>query len=162
MISEKMQKALNDQLKEEYFSSYLYLSMAAYFESNNLNGFAHWMKTQSEEEKGHAMKFYGYINEQQARVSLNAIDKPQMDWVSSLAAFEETLKHEQKITKHINTLMDLAIAEKDHATTIFLQWFITEQVEEEAHAAHIAEQLKMIGDSKQGLMMLNSILGQRK
>lgn len=162
MITEKIQKALNNQIKEEYFSSYLYLSMASYFESKNLNGFAHWMRVQSEEERGHAMKFYAYIHQQLGRVTLDAIDKPQSEWTSPLAVFEEAYRHEQKITKLINNLIDLMIAEKDYATNIFLQWFVTEQVEEESSAADIVEKLKMVGDSKQGLMMLDSILGQRK
>jgi len=162
MITEKIQKALNDQLREEYFSSYFYLSMAAYFEARNLKGFAHWMRVQSEEERGHAMKFYAYINQRLGRVTLSAIDKPQFEWASSLAVLEETYRHEQKITKSVNNLIDLMIAEKDYATNAFLQWFVTEQVEEESNAADIVEKLKMVGDSKQGLMMLDSILGQRK
>ena len=162
MINIKMQKALNDQIGEEYASSYLYISMAAYFESLHLNGFAHWMKVQAEEEKGHATKFYDYINQQQGTVTLNGLDKPQSEWASPLAAFEAALHHEQKITKLINGLIDLAIEERDYATNIFLQWFVTEQVEEEANATEIVEKLKLIGDSKQGLLMLDSILGQRK
>ncbi len=162
MISEKVSSALNDQLGEEYYSSYLYLSMAAYFESKNLHGFAHWMKVQSEEERGHAMKFYGYLNQQLSHVTLKAIVKPQTDWTSPLAVFEDAYRHEQKITKLINDLISLVITEKDYATNIFLQWFVTEQVEEESNASEIVEKLKMIGESKQGLMMLDSILGQRK
>jgi len=108
------------------------------------------------------MKFYAYINQRLGRVTLSAIDKPQFEWASSLAVLEETYRHEQKITKSINNLIDLMIAEKDYATNAFLQWFVTEQVEEESNAADIVEKLKMVGDSKQGLMMLDSILGQRK
>jgi ferritin len=162
MLSEKMKKALNDQLREEYFSSYLYLSMASYFESINLDGFAQWMKAQSDEERAHAMKFYKFINDRQGRVVLNALDKPQSDWASPLAAFEDAFHHEQKISRLINELTDMAVAEKDHAAFAFLQWFVTEQVEEEAAAAEIVEKLKMVGDAKHGLMMLNGILGQRK
>ena len=162
MISDKMQKALNDQLREEYFSSYLYLSMAAYFHSRNLDGFAGWMTKQSEEEKAHAMKFYHYINEQQGRVTLGALEKPLTDWASPLAAFQDAYKHEQKITDLIHNLTDMAIAEKDHATHIFLNWFVGEQVEEESSVSKVVEMLKMVGDHPHGLMMLDRALGERK
>ena len=162
MISNKIEKALDDQLMEEYASSHLYLSMAAYFKSINLDGFAHWMQQQSGEEMGHAMKFYGYIFEQQGKVTLGGIEKPQSEWASPLAAFEAAYHHEQKITGLINNLANLAIGEKDHATNIFLHWFVTEQVEEEANAIEIIQKLKMVGDSKQGLLMLDHELGQRK
>jgi len=162
MISNKIEKALNDQIMEEYASSHLYLSMAAYFKSINLDGFAHWMQQQSGEEMGHAMKFYGYIFEQQGKVTLGGIEKPQSEWASPLAAFEAAYHHEQKITGLINNLANLAIGEKDHATNIFLHWFVTEQVEEEANAIEIIQKLKMVGDSKQGLLMLDHELGQRK
>jgi ferritin len=162
MISKKMQDALNNQINEEYFSSYLYLAMSAYFKSINLNGFAHWMNLQSAEEMSHAMKMFAYINEQQGRVTLQAIAKPQLDWKSPLAAFETTYKHEQKITGLINKLADIAMAEKDHATLNFLNWFVTEQVEEEAQASEIVEKLKMIKEAPQGLLMFDSILGGRK
>jgi ferritin len=162
MISNKIEKALNDQIMEEYASSHLYLSMAAYFKSINLDGFAHWMQQQSGEEMGHAMKFYGYIFEQQGKVTLGGIEKPQSEWASPLAAFEAAYHHEQKITGLINNLTNLAIGEKDHATNIFLHWFVTEQVEEEANAIEIIQKLKMVGDSKQGLLMLDHELGQRK
>jgi ferritin len=162
MISEKMHKALNDQIKEEYFSSYLYLSMAAYFKAINLDGFANWMKVQSGEEMTHAMKIYDYIYHQQGRVELLSMEKPQTDWKSPLAAFEDAYKHEQKITGLIKNLADMAVAEKDHATNNFLHWFVTEQVEEEASAIDIVQKLKMVGDSTPGLMMLDNILGTRK
>jgi ferritin len=162
MISKKMQDALNNQINEEYFSSYLYLAMSAYFKSINLDGFAHWMKLQSAEEMAHAMKMYAYIYEQQGRVTLQAIGKPQFDWKSPLAAFEAAYKHEQKITGLINKLADMAMAEKDHATLGFLNWFVTEQVEEEAHASEIVEKLKMIKEAPQGLLMFDNILGGRK
>ncbi|MCX6830437.1 MAG: ferritin [candidate division Zixibacteria bacterium] len=162
MINNKIEKALNDQLMEEYASSHLYLSTAAYFKSINLDGFAHWMQQQSGEEMGHAMKFYGYIFEQQGKVTLGGIEKPQSEWASPLAAFEAAYHHEQKITGLINNLTNLAIGEKDHATNIFLHWFVTEQVEEEANAIEIIQKLKMVGDSKQGLLMLDHELGQRK
>ncbi|MEP0826976.1 MAG: ferritin [bacterium] len=162
MISDKMQKALNDQLREEYFSSYLYLSMAAYFHSRNLDGFANWMMKQSDEEKGHAMKFYEYINEQQGKVVLGALEKPQTDWASPLAAFQDAYKHEQKITGLIHSLTDMAMAEKDHATHIFLHWFVEEQVEEESNVSKVVEMLKMVNDHPQGLLMLDRALGERK
>lgn len=162
MISDKMQKALNDQMREEYFSSYLYLSMAAYFHSRNLDGFANWMMKQSDEEKGHAMKFYKYINEQQGKVVLGALEKPQTDWASPLAAFQDAYKHEQKITGLIHNLTDMAMAEKDHATHIFLHWFVEEQVEEESNVSKVVEMLKMVNDHPQGLLMLDRALGERK
>jgi ferritin len=162
MLSKKMQDALNNQINEEYFSSYLYLAMAAYFKSINLDGFAHWMKLQSAEEMTHAMKIYDYIYERQGNVSLMGIGKPQLEWKSPLAAFEAAYKHEQKITGLIDKLANMAKAEKDHATDIFLNWFVSEQVEEEAHAAEIVEKLKMIKDSPQGLLMFDNILGGRK
>ncbi|MCX6827572.1 MAG: ferritin [candidate division Zixibacteria bacterium] len=161
MISEKMLKTLNSQIVEEYFSSYLYLSMAAYFKSSNLDGFAHWMQVQSGEEMGHAMRIYDYIHHQ-GRVILGTIEKPTAKWASPLAAFEAAYKHEQKITGLIHDLANLAIAEKDHATNIFLHWFVTEQVEEEESVMEVIQKLKMVGASAQGLLMLDHELAGRK
>jgi len=161
MISEKMQSTLNDQINEELFSSYLYLSMSAWFQSINYKGFAGWMKKQSTEEYEHAMKIYDYLHEVGADVSLDAIKKPQASWKSPLDAFKDALKHEKHITECINKLADLAVEEKDHATNIFLHWFVTEQVEEVGNATDIVEKLKMIGDNPAGLFMLDGQLGHR-
>lgn len=161
MISKKMQEALNGQLNAELYSSYLYLSMAAYFLSLNMGGFANWMQVQAQEEDMHAMKFYNFINERGGRVVLKAIDGPPTEWDSPLATFEAVLEHEQKVTGLINDLVELALAEHDHATNIFLQWFVTEQVEEEDSANDVIQQIKMIGEAEGGLFMLDRELGQR-
>ena len=161
MLTEKMQAALNEQINAEFYSSYLYLSMSAYFESINLGGFANWMKVQAEEELLHGMKFYDFVNERGGRVTLGAIDAPQTEWDSPLAAFEAVYKHEQKVTGLINDLVNLAIEEKDHATNIFLQWFVTEQVEEEAGADEVVQKLKLMGDARGGMFMFDRELGQR-
>ncbi len=161
MISERMQEALNGQLNAELYSSYLYLSMAAYFQGLNMGGFANWMRVQVQEEDLHAMKFYNFINERGGRVVLKAIDGPPAGWDSPLAAFEAVLEHEQKVTGLINELVELALAEHDHATNIFLQWFVTEQVEEEDSANDVIQKIKMVGEAKGGLFMLDRELGQR-
>lgn len=161
MLSEKMEQALNKQVNAELYSAYLYLSMAAYFYSTNLNGFASWMTVQNMEETAHAMKFFNFINERGGRIRLDAIDKPAIEWSSSLNVFEETLKHEGKVTGLLNTLVDLAIEERDHATNAFLQWFITEQVEEEATANEIIQNLKLAGKDPNALFMLDRELGTR-
>jgi ferritin len=161
MISEKMQQALNDQINAELFSSYLYLSMAAYFESENWNGFACWMKVQSQEEYSHAMKFFKYLNDVESKVILEAIEKPKTEWKSPQAAFEETHKHELYITDRINKLAGLANDEKDYATNLFLNYFISEQVEEVAAAAQINHKFNLIGDNKTSLFLLDRELGMR-
>ncbi|MBC6936915.1 MAG: ferritin [Chloroflexi bacterium] len=161
MLSEKMQAALNAQINMEFFASYQYLAMAAYFESENLMGFANWMHMQSQEENMHAMKFYNYINDRRGRVTLQALDMPKTAWSSPLEAFEDALKHEQKVTAKINALVDLAIQESDHATNSFLKWFVDEQVEEEANVDAVIQDLKRIGSASQGLFMLDRELAQR-
>ncbi len=161
MISKKMEQALNSQVNAEMYSAYLYLSMESYFKSLNLNGFANWMRAQTQEEMMHAMKIYDFIHERGGRVLLKAIDGPQTKWESPLDVFEAVFKHEQKVTGLINDLVDLAIQEKDHATNGFLQWFVTEQVEEEASADENVQQLKMMEDAPGGMFMLDRELGQR-
>jgi ferritin len=161
MISEKMVKALNDQINAELNSAYIYSAMQAYFLSINLEGFANWMCVQTKEEKTHADKFYNFINERNGRIELEAIPKPQKDWKSVLDAFEAAYKHEQYITGRINNLVDLAKAEKDYATESFLKWFIDEQVEEEANSLKIVETLKMIKESAGSLIMLDHQLAKR-
>ena len=161
MLSEKVEKALNGQLNAEMYSGYLYLSMNAYFKSINLDGFANWMHHQALEELEHGMKFYDFINQRGGRVTLKAIEAPPIEWDSPLAVFEETLKHEQKVTGLINALVDTALAENDHATNIFLQWFVTEQVEEEESVGGVLEQLKLLGEAKGGLFMMDRELSKR-
>jgi ferritin len=161
MISKKMEKALNEQVNAELFSAYLYLSMEAYFKSQNLNGFANWMRVQTQEEVMHAMKIYEFINERGGRITLKAIGGPETKWDSPLAVFKAVYEHEQKVTSLINDLVDLAIEEKDHATNTFLQWFVNEQVEEEASADQVVQQLKMMEKAPGGMFMLDRELGQR-
>lgn len=161
MIKGKMESALNKQLNAEFYSSYLYMSMSAYFESINIKGFANWMRIQTQEELVHAMKFYDYINERGGRVTLTAVEAPPIEWDSPLAAFEHVYKHEQKVTGLINELVNLSISEKDHASNNFLQWFVAEQVEEESSADAIVQKLKLIGEEHGGLFMLDQELGQR-
>lgn len=162
MLSKTMQDAMNEQIKNELYSGYLYLAMSAYAEAANLPGFAHWMRVQAKEEQGHAMKFYKYIVERGGRVVLHAIDQPPTEFKSPLALFEETLAHEQKVTALIHNLYALATKENDYASQSFLKWFIDEQVEEEAHATAILEQLKMVADSKMGLLMMDRQLASRE
>ncbi|MDH4208917.1 MAG: ferritin [Anaerolineae bacterium] len=161
MLSKTLQDAMNEQIKNELYSAYLYLSMSAYCEAANLPGFAHWMRMQAQEEQAHAMKFYEFIYERGGRVVLQAIDQPPVEFPSPLAVFEQTLEHEQKVTAMIHDLYTLAVEEKDYASQAFLQWFVTEQVEEEASASQILETLKMIGDKGHALIMLDRQLGRR-
>jgi len=161
MISKKMQDALNEQVNAELYSAYLYLAMEAYFESLNLAGFANWMRIQTQEEALHAMKIYDFVNERGGKVSLKAIAQPPSEWDSPLAVFEAVYKHEQKVTGLINKLVNLAVQEKDHATNSFLQWFVNEQVEEEASANGVLQKLKLVDKTPGGIFMLDSELGQR-
>jgi ferritin len=161
MLDQKIQDAFNKQLNAEAFSSYLYLSMAAWFESRNLVGMAAWMRVQSQEETGHAMKFLDHISKRNGRVALAQIDAPKAEWGSALEAFEEAYKHECKITGMIHKLVELAGKEKDYAANAFLQWFVNEQVEEEASVLLIVERLKLLGASTGGLLMLDKELGKR-
>jgi ferritin len=161
MFNEKIQDAFNKQLNAEMHSSYLYLSMAAWFETQNLPGMASWMRAQTVEENQHAMKFFDYVNERGGCIKLKEIDGPKTEWDSPRAVFEDSLKHERKITGMINDLMELCIKERDFAAQAFLQWFATEQVEEEATVDNIVEQFKMIGDQKGMLFMLDRELGRR-
>ena len=161
MLNKKLEEAINEQINKELYSSYLYLAMSAYCESVNLSGFGHWMRVQAQEEQTHALKLYRYVVEKGGRVLLEAIDKPPAEFASPLDVFERTLAHEQKVTGLINDLYALAIEESDYATQIFLQWFVSEQVEEEANATQIVELLKAIGDHAQGLIMLDRQLAGR-
>ena len=161
MLSETIQDAFNDQLNFEMYSANIYLAMAAWFDSQNLVGFANWMKVQYEEEMFHAMKFYNFINERGGRVVMNAIAEPSNKWDSPLAAFEIALAHERIVTGRINDLVARATQEKDHASVNFLQWFVGEQVEEEANVDGVAQQLKLVQGAPGGLFMLDRELGQR-
>jgi len=161
-ISKTLQDALNEQIRNELYSAYLYLSMAAYCESMNLPGCAHWLRVQWQEELSHAMRLYDYIHDRGGRVVLQALEQPPTEFGSILDVFRGAFEHEQKITGMINRLCDLAAEEKDHATLAMLQWFVTEQVEEEKSTSDIVHMLERVGDKGHALMMLDRHLGQRK
>ncbi len=161
MVSENMEKALNAQLNAEIYSGYLYLSMAAYFEDEDLSGFANWMRVQANEELEHGIKFYDYIIRRGASVTLTAIEGPQTEWESPLAAFEHVLEHEKMVTGLINDLVNIAIEEKDHATNNFLQWFVEEQVEEEENAMELVGKVKRAQNSVDLMYTLDSELASR-
>jgi len=162
MLSERMLKALNEQVTKELFSAYFYLGIAAYFKDKGFDGFANWMEAQAEEELGHAIRIYDYVFERGGKVELGRIEMPKQDFASPLKAFEAVYLHEVGVTESIYKLVDIAEGEKDRATYQFLQWFIEEQVEEEATAKAIVDKLKIIGDNPQGLFMLDRELGQRQ
>lgn len=161
MLSQPLVDALNEQMKNEFFSAYLYKAMAAYFEDEDLPGFAHWMKLQALEELCHGEKFFNYICEAGGRAVLLPIDGPKTDYESPLDVFEYSLKHEQFVTASIDNLMTLAKSENAHATEIFLQWFVTEQVEEEANFGLVLKKVKRLEGDSRGLMMMDQELGQR-
>ena len=161
MLTKTVQDAMNEQVSNEFYSAYQYLAMAAYCESVNLPGFAQWMRTQSQEETEHAMKFYDFILDRNGRVVLQAIEGPVIEFGSPLEVFEQALEQEQKVTAMINDLYGLAVKESDYASQAFLQWFVTEQVEEEKNAGDVAETLKMVGDKSEMLFLLDRELGQR-
>jgi ferritin len=161
MLSKKIEKAFNEQLNAELNSAYVYLSLAAYFEEQDLAGFAHWMKVQAQEEVEHGMKFFGYINSRGGRVQLAKIESPKSEWPSPLEGFKTALEHEQMITGRVNDLVVLANKEGDHASHQFLMWFVAEQVEEEDSVGRVVQKLKMVGDSPNGLLMMDHALGQR-
>jgi ferritin len=162
MMGERLQEAINEQINKELYSAYLYLSMSAYCEAEGLSGFAVWMRAQAQEEVGHAMRFFNHVNARGGRVVLKAIEVPPPIWKSPLEMFEQALEHERKVTGMINRLYQLALSENDYAAQIELQWFITEQVEEEKGAGAVVGQLKRIGDQPMGLLMLDKELGQRQ
>ncbi|GAB4345753.1 MAG: ferritin [Candidatus Abyssubacteria bacterium] len=161
MLSDKMAGALNAQLNAELYSAYLYMSMSAHFQAENLTGFANWMRVQAQEEMMHAVKFYDFINERGGRVLLKAVDGPPTEWESPLAAFADVLEHEQKVTGLINNLVNLAMDERDYATNAFLQWFVTEQVEEESSANDVVQKLKLVGGHPGGLFMVDQEMAKR-
>jgi ferritin len=160
-IGKAMQDAMNEQINKEFFSSYLYLSMAAYFEDKNLTGFAHWMRLQADEEREHAMKFYEFILDRGGRVQLKAIDAPATEWKSNLEVAEQVAEHEAKVTESINALYELALREKDYPAQTMLQWFIAEQVEEEKNAADLVAKLRLIEERGTAVLMLDHRLSKR-
>lgn len=162
MLKEKLLKALNDQLNREYYSAYIYLSMAAHAESVNLPGFASWMRLQYDEEIAHALKFFDFIHDRGGKVVLQAIDKPPSKFKSPLDLFEKTLEHERHVSQKIRDIYALAVKENDYESQVFLQWFITEQIEEEKTADDIIQTLKRAGDDGHALLMIDRELGQRK
>ena len=162
MLSKKIEAALNNQINAEFYSAYLYLSMNAYLQDISLTGFANWMRAQYDEEQFHALKMYDYLLDRDGQVKLETVTAPPHRWENIIDVFEEVLKHEQEVTRSINELMTLSIEEHDHATANFLQWFVDEQVEEEASVSEILAQLKLVGGQGSGLFMLDREAAQRK
>jgi len=161
VISDKMAQAMNQQINAELYSAYLYMSMAAWLDGQELPGFGHWMKIQAQEEMTHALKFYGHLNERGAKAVMKAIDAPETEWDSPLDCFKDVAEHEAKVTALINDLVSLAREEKDYASEAFLQWFVSEQVEEEASAAEAVGKLKLAGQAPGGLFMLDKEMAAR-
>lgn len=161
MLNDKVLEALNNQIRDEFYASYLYLSISAYFEDQTLLGMAQWMRLQSEEEHAHAMKIYDFVLDRGARVRLLALKEPPVDFDSPLAAFEAALSHEQGVTESIHSIYALAKAENDYPTQVMLEWFIEEQVEEEKNAGDVVAQLKLAGDNPSALLVLDDQLGSR-
>ncbi|HNR26688.1 MAG TPA: ferritin, partial [Methanobacteriaceae archaeon] len=159
MLDERMEEALNYQLNRELYSGYLYLAMAAYFDDQDLPGFANWMRIQAQEELSHAMKFYDYLVRRGGRAVMDAIEAPENEWESAVAVFEQVYQHEQMVTGLIHKLVDLALELSDHATNNFLQWFVAEQVEEEESSSGVLHKVKMASQSRSGLYMLDQELG---
>jgi ferritin len=162
MLDKTIQDAMNEQIKNELYSAHQYLAMAAYCESVSLSGFASWMRMQAQEEREHAMKFYDHIQDRNGRVVLQAIDQPIIEFASPLDVFEKALEQEQEVTADINNLYALAVREGDYASQIFLQWFVTEQVEEEKNVGDIIETLKMSGEKNEALILFDRELGKRE
>jgi ferritin len=161
MNSISMQEAINEQINKELYSAYLYLSMAAYFENKNLPGFAKWLYVQADEERGHAMKFFEYLVDRGGKVELKPIAGPETEWNSTMEVFKQVQEHEAAVTASINALYELALKEKDYPAQVELQWFITEQVEEEKNAADIVQQLELIDAKGTAVLMLDHQLGKR-
>jgi ferritin len=160
-MNEKLLEEMNVQINKELYSAYLYLAMAAHFEENNLGGFAHWMEKQAGEELEHAMKFFGFLNEVGQKVDLMLIDKPVFDAGSPVKIFEQVLEHEVFVTKRIHLLYDLAVSNKEYPSEVFLQWFVSEQVEEERNATDILQSLRMVGDSGNAMLLIDRQLAAR-
>jgi ferritin len=161
MNSISMQEAINEQINKELYSAYLYLSMAAYFENKNLPGLAKWLYVQADEERGHAMKFFEYLVDRGGKVELKPIAGPETEWNTTLEVFKQVQEHEAAVTASINALYELALKEKDYPAQVELQWFITEQVEEEKNAADIVQQLELIDAKGTAVLMLDHQLAKR-
>ena len=162
MMSKTMQDALNEQMKHEFYSSYLYLSMSAFCDRANLPGLARWMRGQAQEETMHAMKIFDHILDRGGKIELHELGRPPADFGSPREAFEQAHKHEHQVTASINKVYGLAVDERDFASRVFLDWFVQEQVEEEKTSGLLAEQLRMVGEDRPGLLMIDRELGQRK
>lgn len=161
MLSKEMEGALNEQVNKEFYSAYLYLAMAGWFAERNLPGFARWMRLQFQEEQLHALRFFDYILSRGGKTALGAVAAVPADWANPLAIFEFTLGHEREVTASINRLVDLAIKQSDHASNAHLQWFVNEQVEEEASVEAVVQQLRLVGDAGHALFMIDRELGLR-
>ena len=161
MISKTVEAAINEQMRHEFYSAHLYLSMSAWAEANNLGGAAHWLRAQFGEEQGHAMKFYKYIVEQGGRVTVGALAQPPAEWTSLIDLFQQVLEHEKKVTALLVKLYETTVTEKDYASQFLLQWFINEQVEEESNATKIIDAIKMVGNSGTSLYMVDRQLAAR-
>jgi ferritin len=161
MLDKKLEAAFNDQINKELYSEYLYLGMKSIFADMNLPGFVNWFDVQVQEERAHAMGMFDYVHERNAQVTLEAIDKPEIKGSTPLEIFEQVLEHEEYVTSRINALMDVAEEVRDRAALSFLDWYLKEQVEEEANVGGVLAQLEMIGDDKSGLFALDKELGAR-
>ncbi|HUQ15295.1 MAG TPA: ferritin [Gemmatimonadales bacterium] len=157
-----MQDALNEQMKQEFYSSYLYLSMSAYCDRANLPGLARWMRGQAQEETKHAMKIFDHVLDRGGKIELHQLGRPPADFASPREVFEQAHQHEEQVTASINKVYGLAVDERDFASTVFLDWFVQEQVEEEKTSGLLAEQFRMVGEDRPGLLMLDRELGLRK
>jgi len=160
-LSQRLEKALNDQMQREFHAAYLYLGMAAHCSAEHLVGFAHWLELQAREELGHAMRFYRYLDDRGAKIRLQAIDQPPDDFKSPLDVMERALAHEQRVTQEIHKIYGMAVEERDYATQTFLNWFVNEQVEEERAATQVVERLKIAGDDSSALLLIDKELGAR-
>ncbi|MDD3117645.1 MAG: ferritin [Victivallales bacterium] len=162
MISSKLEEAINDQINFEFYSSYVYLAMSAWFKDQNFNGFAHWMEIQAREELFHAMKLFHFVFDRGGKVVLTAVKAPAGEWKTPQEAFRQAFEHEQTVTSRISDLMDLALTERDHVAATLLQWFINEQIEEESSVKSIVDQLRMMGASQDSVFMLDRELNVRQ
>ncbi len=162
MLTKKLQDALNEQINKEFFAEYLYLSMSAYLESIEMEGFANYFNVQAQEEHFHAMKMFNFVHDKGGRVILKSLKEPKSEYTSVINVIEESLKHERYVTKSINELMDVAIKENDHSVKSFLEWYVDEQVEEEATISRLLAKLKLIKGEGFGLLTLDAQLGARK
>jgi ferritin len=160
-VSQKMHNKLNDQIQKEFFSEYFYLSMSAYFESIDLPGFANYFRVQAQEERDHALKIFDYVTDTEGRVYLQKLDQPQHDFGSPMEILQMSLEHERFITKSIHEIFSAAMEDKDYSTVTFLNWFVTEQVEEEANATKLIGKLKLVENDGRGLMLLDNELATR-